>query len=377
MIKIASIVPYRILPPVQGGERHTYFFLEALSRYAELTCITVWENASWSSERISIKPFLGSTENKFRYTRLRLYSKIKNLCQQQGISTVVLEHPYYGWLGYLLKRRAGLQLVIHSHNIESNRFKTLGKRWWKLLFWYEKFVHRQADLSFFITQEDQDFAIDKYGLDPKKCCVSTYGIDATDPPVAERALARHQILKELALDASTTLFLFNGALNYLPNQHAVEKIIRVINPLLRKRTDRTYKIIICGKASESLQQEMTRPENAEIIYAGFVPDIQQYFLAADIFLNPVTEGGGIKTKLVEALAANTPAVSFKTGAYGIPLSVTGGRLSVVADDNFEAFTDAVQKLLSAPQRNVPAAFFEHFNWNAIAKRAASQLEQLS
>ncbi len=51
----------------------------------------------------------------------------------------------------MLKWFTGVKLIVHSHNIEGLRWKTLGKWWWKGLWIYEKWVHRQADLQLFQT----------------------------------------------------------------------------------------------------------------------------------------------------------------------------------------------------------------------------------
>src|SRR5690606_39798490 len=91
---------------------------------------------------------------------------------------------------------------------------------------------------------------------------------------------------------------------------------------------------------------------------------------------PITEGGGIKTKLVEALAANTPCVSFETGAWGVPVAVTGNHLSVVADGNYEQFVDAIINKLQSKSENIPSLFFEHFYWGAVVHKAADILKRL-
>jgi len=57
---------------------------------------------------------------------------------------------------------------------------------------------------------------------------------------------------------------------------------------------------------------------------------------------------GIKTKLVESLSFDTPSISFSSGAIGVPLNVTGGKLVVVPDSDIFAFGNAVSTLLKQP-----------------------------
>src|SRR5690606_4415885 len=105
---------------------------------------------------------------------------------QRMISHLILEHPYYGWLGYLLKKYGGVRLIIHSHNIEAERFKTLGKWWWKLLYRYEKLTYRMADYVFLITKEDRDYALSAYGLAAQQTTVITYGVPLETQPAPQQ-----------------------------------------------------------------------------------------------------------------------------------------------------------------------------------------------
>ncbi|MBK7345377.1 MAG: glycosyltransferase [Chitinophagaceae bacterium] len=62
-----------------------------------------------------------------------------------------------------------------------------------------------------------------------------------------------------------------------------------------------------------------------------------YFKAADVFLNPVIEGGGIKTKLVEALGQNLNVVTTQSGAIGVPQETTGNKMKIIKDGDWAAF----------------------------------------
>ena len=81
---------------------------------------------------------------------------------------MIIEHPYYGWLGLLVKRFCKVKLIIHSHNIEAERFKTTGRWWWKILWHYEKNVHKSADFTFCITENDRQYFTDVYKINPIK-----------------------------------------------------------------------------------------------------------------------------------------------------------------------------------------------------------------
>lgn len=374
MIKIASLVPYKIIPPVKGGDWHIYKFLKNVSAHANVTCFTVRENTA--IDHISVKNILGSTRNVYRYINVRLYFTIKAICRRQNIRHIILEHPYYGWLGYGLKVFNNMHLIVRSHNIESLRFRTLGKWWWRILFFYEKWVHQIADLNLFITEDDRVYAIDKFNLKPAKCMVSTYGIEASLPSANKKLVAKNQVCFELGIPVETKIILFNGSLNYKPNTDAVKRIIDFINPSLNKKLNTPYKIIICGKALPKEYIQLLRTNNT-IFYTGFVTDIHKYILGSDIFINPVTDGGGIKTKLVEALATNTSAVSFVNGAYGIPKEVVGDKLKYISNEDYEGFIAAIIHFINNPVSDIPEVFYEYFRWNHIAKKTIEKIKSLT
>ncbi|MGE9314713.1 glycosyltransferase family 4 protein [Niabella sp. CJ426] len=376
MLKIASLVPYKIIPAVTGGEKGIFYFLKYVARYADITAFSVTENAG-TVEGINFVDVLGSTHKKGRYADFSIFRKIKKACRSLDMKHIIVEHPYYAWLGVALKKWGGLKLIIHSHNIEAARFKSVKKWWWPILHQYEKFAHRQADFNFFITEEDRDYAIKTYQLDTSKCAVITYGIEnAEAPSPEEKHHSKNQICDELGLPVDTKLILFNGTLDYAPNRDGLDKILKEINPLLQQQIEFSYKIIICGLRLPAEYNQLKDYQDQHIIYKGFVEDIGIYFKAADLFINPIIDGGGIKTKLVEALGADTPAVSFKAGAYGIPASVTGDHLSVVADDDCKGFSNAIRGQFLKPHSSTPVSFYDHFSWDAIARRAVDKIKEL-
>ena len=102
---------------------------------------------------------------------------------------------------------------------------------------------------------------------------------------------------------------------------------------------------------------------------GFVEDIGLYFKGADVFINPVVEGGGIKTKLVEALGYNVNAVSTVNGAIGVPAALCNGKLLLVNDDDWAGFAQAVTVAVKIIA-DISPAYYEHFYWGHNAERAA-------
>ena len=103
------------------------------------------------------------------------------------------------------------------------------------------------------------------------------------------------------------------------------------------------------------------------MYAGFVDDVIAYFKAADIFLNPVVTGGGVKTKVVEAIGFGTTVISCKTGAAGIETSACGEKMKIVADNDANAFVSAIYQSKDQ-ELSTPFSYYEYYYWGNIVKK---------
>ena len=240
-----------------------------------------------------------------------------------------------------------------------------------MLMWYERWVYNSADKLFFISEDDLEHAVNELGIERKKSTAITFGIEQpTLPDDIERQ--RNLILKKYGIPAGTCIMLFNGALYHHTNYDSVTAIVKHINPVLLQ-SGINYKIFICGKGLPDFFNDLRDEIARNIIYAGFVDDISMYFKAADIFLNPIISGGGVKTKAIEALANNCTVISTEIGALGLNRDVTGNKLQVVADNDWPSFSKRVIEA-TGQHADIPAAFFDYYYWGNIAKRVVNVLE---
>jgi len=99
-----------------------------------------------------------------------------------------------------------------------------------------------------------------------------------------------------------------------------------------------------------------------------------YFKGADIFINPVVDGGGIKTKLVEALGYDLSVISSQSGAIGIPAEMTGGKIKIIEDGDWQAFAQQIMEMNT--EIPTPIEFFDHFYWGNIAEKAGTAITRI-
>ncbi|HZH39049.1 MAG TPA: hypothetical protein VEX17_03190, partial [Bacillales bacterium] len=90
---------------------------------------------------------------------------------------------------------------------------------------------------------------------------------------------------------------------------------------------------------------------------------------ADVFVNPVRDGGGIKTKVVEALGNNLSVVSSINGSIGLDKQLYREKLTIVEEDDWTVFAGHVKKACRK-HSEIPKEFFFNFHWKHITAKAA-------
>jgi glycosyltransferase involved in cell wall biosynthesis len=86
-------------------------------------------------------------------------------------------------------------------------------------------------------------------------------------------------------------------------------------------------------------------------------------------------GGGVKTKMIEALGLNTTVVSTETGAAGVTREACGEKLIVVKDNDWKQFVEAVLKAAANKNTVIPEAFYKQFSWKGIIEKALKFIQQ--
>jgi len=370
--KVLAIAPYSFLPYHSGGQKFIAQFFHHLGSKVNLTVLSVPANDINLATTYQLIHFL--KEARSRYYDSSLVKKISALVKEGSYDTVIWEHPYYWWLAKKVRAGTGITSIIHTHNIEYQRFRSMGKWWWPILEHYERRAFKEADGIFFITPEDKQFAIDRWKIEAPKCIDLPFGIDNNSPP-GDRDACRKMIQEKHGIGEDERILFFNGLLSYKPNIDAVNAIIKDIDPKLETRAGFSYRILICGKDLPEAQIAALNGRK-NIIYAGFTSEIDSYCKASDILLNPVLSGGGIKTKMVEAIGYGTTVISTTTGAIGIYKNACGEKLVIVPDNDWDSFANEIVNN-SSKEITTPAAYYQLYNWQNIIDNLLQSTKHLT
>ena len=173
---------------------------------------------------------------------------------------------------------------------------------------------------------------------------------------------------------SSEQFLFVGSFGHAPNVKAAAFLLDRVWPALAEARPRCQ-LVLVGRGSDSWLG-VNRPAHApdRVRALGFVDDVGPLFRGSDLFLAPLPEGGGIKIKILEAMARGIPVVTSPIGAEGI--AVPEDRVLTIAECD-EGFATAVLKQLDQPEAAAEQAgrarrlMEEKFSWKAITRRLAA------
>ncbi len=160
--------------------------------------------------------------------------------------------------------------------------------------------------------------------------------------------------------------LFLGSFGHRPNAVAAEFFLARIWPAVAEWVPEC-RLVLAGPGSDSfLSGRAEQPPRVEAL--GFVADLTPLFREATLFVAPLTEGGGIKIKILEAMARGLPVVTTPIGAEGI---VTEADDAAVIAEPGPDLADAIRAALDDPEacrRRAERArrlMEERYSWQSI------------
>jgi glycosyltransferase involved in cell wall biosynthesis len=159
--------------------------------------------------------------------------------------------------------------------------------------------------------------------------------------------------------------LFVGNYDYLPNLDAALRLARDLFPRIKQAVPQARLYLVGGTPPPTLKAY----QSDSIEVTGRVPDIRSYFETSMIFICPLRLGAGIKNKVLEAMAMETPVVATPLSCEGIP--VTHGQQVLLGTTDDELIKN-VFTLLKNPRlrqqlvQNSRQLIAQQFAWRNVA-----------
>ena len=268
---------------------------------------------------------------------------------------------------YLLQKRAFLADARQPRRWHAAAYSLV--QWLKLAR-YEARVMRECDAVLAVADKDRATLL---GCAPNaRISVVPNGVD-TD------YFSRAALVRERAgpLSFAAATLVFSGTLDFRPNVDALTWFAREVLPRLRARQP-NLRLLVVGKRPAPAMRQLAQA--GLLMLTGEVPDARPYIAGATVYIVPMRIGGGVRLKLLEALALEAPVVSTRMGAEGVT-GLCGGEHCLLADDPAD-FAAAVLHLIDDPAlgRQLGAAgralVRERYDWSVIVPRLEAIYQDL-
>jgi len=360
-VKVLLISPLDVFPPDDGGRRRIYSFVKGLAQRHEVAfvCPRIANRAAVDLALPIYEVNLPGPIYELFYPPFVL--RLRQIMREERPDVLHLEFIWHGLHAVLARFPGHPILAVNSHNVEGDRFRQTGRRTWRLVSLYERWVLSRADRVFVVSDDDCRRFVDR-GVDPAKMQVLPNGFDRhIFYPNPE---ARPRVLDALGLPADTRLLLFFGQFAYQPNREAIEALGREVMPRLDTSVT-GHRLALVGKGLiPVVEAARTHPR---ILSVGRVDAIADYINAADVVLVPVQAGGGTRLKIIESIACGKTVVSTQVGAEGIDARLCGDHLRI--SRNWEEFAALTVEALNGPMwQEATQAFTDEYEWDSIVAR---------
>jgi len=216
---------------------------------------------------------------------------------------------------------------------------------------FEARAFRQADWVVAVSPEDAALIRQRFGQ-PKVDVVA----NGMDRAFYENVQGRR--------DPYHLLFL--GALDWMPNQDAVQLLLDSIFPAVRRQLPQATLHLVGRHPAATLAQRVAQIPGVEL--HADVPDVRPFLGDCGIMVVPLRIGGGSRLKILEALATGLPVVSTRVGAEGLDL--------VAGEHYLQAEPDAMPHVLvQAMTHHAPALaqaqkgrdiVLQTYDWSVLA-----------
>jgi len=261
---------------------------------------------------------------------------------------------------YVLQQRAARNDLRRATSVVAGVYSALQ---WRRLRRFEARTMALCDLTLCVSETDAA-ALQAIAPD-RPLLVAPNGVDVIyyTPEGLPRERPRFEVI-------------FSGTMDYRPNIDAVNWLVGEVWPLVQRAGDpgraRPLRLALIGRNPPPEITALVRHPGVTV--TGSVADDRPYFAGAMVYVVPMRYGGGIRLKLLNALAMGCATVSTTAGIEGVGVRHEEHLLLADTGENFAA---AIGRLLNdgelrarlgASGRDFVRA---EFDWATIGERVVA------
>mgnify|MGYP003810513841 CR=1 FL=1 len=355
-MKILYLTPRTPYPPDDGGKIASFGLIKYLAlRGHDITLLSIApsyaNNISELKRYCRVETGMKGTSNSYKDMLLNMLSKVpytiskyhskafldklRKVVRGNHFDIVHIEQLHMAYYGEFIKKEFGLPIVLREQNVESTIWERyyleasdpLIKFYARLqlhkVYTYESKIAAEFDRCFMITEKDKERIL---MMNPNvKASVIPGGVDISYFYPLDIPIEPYSVVSVASIE-------------WPPNIDGILWFVNRVWPLVKLKLPQA-RFYVVGKNPPAKIKKLAKKD---IIVTGYVEDVRKYIARATVFVVPLRTGGGMRIKILNAMAMGKAVLSTAVGCEG--LDIENGKNIYVADSEKE-FAHLILKLL--------------------------------
>jgi len=260
--------------------------------------------------------------------------RLSKILQEKEYDIVQLESLFMTPYIPMIRRKSKARIILRSHNLEYQiweRMAISAKNPAKKI--YLKFLAKQLKKYEVNVLNDVDGIVAITRLDEEKYKKLNFNTPIVTVPFGID-IENYAVTSSSPDDLS---LFYLGSMDWLPNQQGVTWFLDEVWAKVLNEVPKVAFYLAGRKMPESYVSDPST--NFEVV--GEVDDAHDFMSSKSIMLVPLLSGGGMRVKIIEAMALGKTIISTKIGAEGIEYTKNS---NILIADTPEDFVKSIKKL---------------------------------
>lgn len=284
--------------------------------------------------------FKKSSYNIDRFISKGYEDELIHLLKEENYDIIQLESLFLTPYLATIRKYSNAKVVIRQHNVEftiwermAEREDNILKKWYfsllaKRLKAFEITHLNEYDLILAISKEDEAIFKSLHAKTP--IIVQPFTIDIENVPF-------------VPYPSSEPSLYHIGAMDWLPNQESVSYFLDKIMPKVTIQFP-NLKLYLAGR---NMPEYYLKNQWKNVIVLGEVRDAATFEKDKNILVVPLKSGGGIRVKILQAMAMGKAIVTTSIGVAGIEAK---DNVEVMIADSATQFVEKIATLIQHPEK---------------------------
>lgn len=338
-----------MLDGIGGGGWATRSFVNAFGVIAD-ECMLLYPDNNESvrafiNENVELKPIKNTCSNikkllNIYLGKLNWYSDVLfQIIDDYKPDIIVFDNSRASARLIKQVKKIGVKIVTIHHNYEIEYYR--GSKV-NILYRYpllyhirlaEKHALQNSDLNLTLTKEDMELFNNNYtGINKNKLAV----IGVFESSQREKNASKKNIIN------GELTFVVTGSLSDKQTELSIISFLKIYYPILMEIYPNSKLIIAGKKPATVLKKECSKHSNIELI--SNPSDMSHIICQADIYLCPISLGGGLKLRVMDGLKFGLPTLLHSVSTRGYDNFKSEGYMYEY--DNIETFKTALKKIVN-------------------------------